>query len=502
MFTPLVRSGSRGICLSLALCSSLSSCLVIRHNLHPSFTKSHGARHFGRMGNSRLRAAVGEEALQVPTLEPRLIAERPELVKSHLNRRGATDQQFAAVDRIAELTVQRNKIAKHRDEALAIRKQLSPQIGRMMKEQDVDGAEALKKQVQEASERAKDLDAELEEVEAEQNSLFSELPNLLDSRVPNGSDETENELVSEWAEGLTLMDGGLWHDELATTLGGLKLEAAARISGARFSVLQGQVAQLERALINFFLDVHTAEHGYTELSVPLLVSRTSLEGTGQLPKFEEDLFKLTTTLSGQESYLIPTAEVPVTNLHRGEILSEETLPISYVTVTPCFRAEAGSHGRDTRGLFRQHQFYKVELVKITTPEQSDAEHEMLTAHAETILQKLKLPYRKMRLCAGDIGFSARHCYDLEVWLPAQQTYREISSCSNTGDFQARRMGLRYKAKSGKTKAKLCHTINGSGLAVGRTLVAILENYQQEDGSIAIPEVLQPYMRGLTSITPQ
>jgi seryl-tRNA synthetase len=288
------------------------------------------------------------------------------------------------------------------------------------------------------------------------------------------------------------------------------------------------VARLERALSNFFLDTHTAEaHGYTEVSTPQIVGRSALEGTGQLPKFEDDLFRLAEPLNGRDVFLIPTAEVPLTNLHAGEILPESRLPLAFVALTQCFRAEAGSYGRDTRGLIRQHQFAKVELVRITTAESSDAEHERLTEHAEACLRALELPYRKMRLCSGDIGFSARHCYDLEVWLPGQGAWREISSCSNCGDFQARRMSLRYRPalpaqdeggadaaggggkKGGGGKGKkaaapkpvLCHTINGSGLAVGRALVAVLENYAQEDGSVLVPAVLQPYMGGLTKIEP-
>jgi seryl-tRNA synthetase len=281
-----------------------------------------------------------------------------------------------------------------------------------------------------------------------------------------------------------------------------------QMSGARFVALKGDVARLERALAMFFVDLHTEQHGYTEVSVPYVVSRSALEGTSQLPKFEEDLFGIKTeshTCNGEDAFLIPTAEVPVTNLHRNQVLDEDDLPLSYVAWTPCFRAEAGSYGRDTRGLIRTHQFQKVELVKITTAESSDAQHEELTQHAEACLQALQLPYRKMRLCAGDIGFSARHCYDLEVWLPGPGEYREISSCSNTGDFQARRMALRYRPKSSnkkdKSKPVLCHTINGSGLAVGRALVAVLENYQRPDGSVEIPAVLRPYMGGKEIIKP-
>jgi seryl-tRNA synthetase len=308
----------------------------------------------------------------------------------------------------------------------------------------------------------------------------------------------------------------LWHDEIARNLDGVDIDAAAGISGARFSVLVGPIARLERALMQFFLDFHTSR-GYKEVSVPYIVSRSTLEGTGQLPKFEDDLFQVSHSVAGEDAFLIPTAEVPVTNLFRGQLLNSSDLPIHLVCLTPSFRAEAGSYGRDTRGLLRQHQFHKVELVKICSPESSPAEHEALTADAEAILQALQVPYRKVLLCSGDIGFSARKCYDLEAWLPGQQAYREISSCSNCYDFQSRRMSLRYRPapppvdpnapqdkQKGKGKPKKIstvypHTMNGSGVAVGRCLVAVLENFQQPDGSVLIPEVLRPYMGGLERI---
>jgi len=361
--------------------------------------------------------------------------------------------------------------------------------------------------VAKASAAAEAADERCAAIEAERSSLFNTLPNLLDPRVPDGDDEDANEQVGEWGCEGELPSDRQWHDEVATALGCLDTEAAAKLSGSRFAVLRGNLARLERALINLFVDMHVDQHGYTEVMVPYLVGASALQGTGQLPKFEEDLFKLAEPLNGREGYLIPTAEVPITNMHSGEILDESSLPRSYVAFTPCFRAEAGSHGKDTRGLFRQHQFHKVELVKVTTPEQSDEEHHRLVEHAEACLKALKLPYRKMRLCSGDIGFSARLCYDLEVWLPGQSRFREISSCSNCGDFQSRRMSLRYRpserdAKGKQKKPVLCHTINGSGLAVGRTLVAILENYQNDDGSISVPEVLRPYMGGLEVILPE
>jgi len=341
---------------------------------------------------------------------------------------------------------------------------------------------------------------------------LASLPNLLDDIVPDGEDESANELVNEWGDvnalpkelGWTDDFEPLWHDDVASNLGGWNSEAAVGMSGARFVSLTGSVARLERAISSFFLD-RANDRGYIEVSPPLVVSRSALEGTSQLPKFEDDLFKIVReshTCNGEDAFLIPTADVPLTNMHSNQILEEADLPLSYCALTPCFRAEAGSYGRDTRGLIRTHQFYKVEMVKITTPETSDEEHEKLTRHAGECLEELKIPYKKMRLCSGDVGFSAKHCYDLEAWLPSTQDYREISSCSNTGDFQARRMAMRYrpeakadaegeaaakkggkKKKAKKPKPVLCHTINGSGLAVGRTLVAVLENYQTPEGML-------------------
>lgn len=392
----------------------------------------------------------------------------------------------------------------------------------------VDEAKALSAK---AASDAEDAETELSEIEREVSYLLASLPNLLDDVVPDGDDDNDNEVVEFWGDKdalpaeLNWPDDfePKWHDDVASALDGWKSEEAVAMSGARFVALSGNVARLERAISTFFIDMHVSDHGYSEVSVPLVVSRTALEGTSQLPKFEDDLFKITPeshTCNGEDAFLIPTAEVPLTNMHRESILDESDLPISYVALTPCFRAEAGSYGRDTRGLIRTHQFGKVEMVKITTPETSDEQHELLTKHAQRCLERLKLPYRKVRLCSGDVGFSARHCYDLEVWLPGQEEYREISSCSNTGDFQARRMGLRYrptekapasasaeppsadggkkkkKKKAKKPKPQLCHTINGSGLAIGRTLVAVLENYQTPDGSVVVPEALRPYMGGM------
>ncbi len=325
--------------------------------------------------------------------------------------------------------------------------------------------------------------------------LLAVLPNLPDASVPVGADEAANVEIRRFGDAREFDFEPQDHVDLATNLGILELERATKITGARFAILNGAGARLSRALINFMLDVHTTEHGYTETLPPFLVNRNSLFGTGQLPKFEEDLFHLT---DERNFALIPTAEVPVTNYHAEEILDAADLPKYYTAYSPCFRSEAGSHGRDTRGLIRQHQFEKVELVKICLPEDSADEHEKLTNDAEKILQKLGLPYRTLVLSSGDMGFAAAKTYDIEVWLPSQNTFREISSCSNCTDFQARRMNLRFK-RAGNQKPEFAHTLNGSGLAVGRTWIAILENYQQADGSILIPNALRPYLNGLEKI---
>ncbi|HTJ97191.1 MAG TPA: serine--tRNA ligase, partial [Rhodocyclaceae bacterium] len=325
------------------------------------------------------------------------------------------------------------------------------------------------------------------------NAFVAVIPNLPHESVPEGKDEHGNVEVLRWGTPKTFDFPVKDHVDLGEALGGLDFETAVKVSGSRFSVMKGGIARLHRALAQFMLNTHTGEHGYTEVYVPYLVNPDSMFGTGQLPKFEEDLFRVPRS-DGTTLYLIPTAEVPVTNLVRDEILAAETLPIKYVSHTPCFRSEAGSYGRDTRGLIRQHQFDKVELVQIVHPEKSWEALEELTGQAEAILQKLELPYRKMALCSGDMGFSAAKTYDLEVWLPAQNTYREISSCSNFESFQARRMQTRFR--NDKNKPELVHTLNGSGLAVGRTLVAVIENYQNADGSITVPAVLRPYMGGV------
>jgi len=473
----------------------------------------------------------------ISALDARIVADNLPMVLSHLKSRRANVKTVEAAEKLSTLQSERVSMIVKRDEALSKRKKFSETVGKLMRnvknlsDEEIEELEAAKSGSSAAAEEASGVEEQLNAIEATVSELLSSLPNLLDDCVPEGDDDTQNELISTWGDTEDLPNElgwssaeesftPLWHDDIASNLDGWKGEQAVAMSGARFVALSGQVAKLNRAISSFFLDMHTNKHGYTEVSPPLVVSRTALEGTSQLPKFEEDLFKITPqshTCNGEDAFLIPTAEVPLTNMHRDSILEENDLPISYVALTPCFRAEAGSYGRDTRGLVRTHQFDKVELVKITDAESSDDEHELLTSHAQACLEALKLPYRKVRLCSGDIGFSARHCYDMEVWLPGQQMFREISSCSNTGEFQARRMGLRYrpkpkeeeaqksgggkKKKAKKPKPQFCHTINGSGLAVGRTLVAVLENYQQPDGSVVVPEVLRPYMGGLEVLTP-
>jgi seryl-tRNA synthetase len=344
--------------------------------------------------------------------------------------------------------------------------------------------------------RIRDLETELAEVERQRDALLLTLPNLPHESVPAGKSSSDNAEIKKWGTPPAFDFAPKPHWELGSALGILDFERATRMSGARFSVLFGAGARLARALINFMLDLHTREHGYREVEPPFLVNAAALTGTGNLPKFEQDLFKIA---GDWDLYLIPTAEVPLTNLHREEILDGRDLPLKYTAYTPCFRSEAGSYGADVRGLIRQHQFDKVELVKFTTPEQSHAELEGLTRDAETVLERLGLAYRRVLLCTGDMGFASAKTYDIEVWLPSQQTYREISSCSNTEAFQARRANIKFRG-GGTGKAEFVHTLNGSGLAVGRTLIAILENYQQKDGSIVVPGALRPYMDGRELIT--
>ena len=343
--------------------------------------------------------------------------------------------------------------------------------------------------------RIKELDAAIEAVQTQQNDWMLSIPNTPHASVPIGTSEEDNPVLHTWGQPRQFTFTPKEHWELAATLGGLDFDRGAKLAGSRFTVSWGWAARLERALVNFFLDVHTTEHGYTEILPPLMVNRKTMTGTGNLPKFEEDLFKLATW----DFFLIPTAEVPLTNLHAGEMLEESYLPQGFTAQTPCFRSEAGAYGKDTKGLIRQHQFTKVEMVRYAHPDRSYEELERMRGHAEALLQRLELPYRVITLCTGDMGFASAKTYDLEVWLPGQNKYREISSCSNCEDFQARRAGLRFKPEGGG-KPAFIHTLNGSGLAVGRTLVALLENGQQEDGSVVLPAALRPYMGGVERIT--
>ena len=412
-------------------------------------------------------------------------------------RKALGDRNFApdALDKFVELDIERRKVIAEADEVNRKRNIFSKEIGSLIQAGKKDEAAAIKTEVSGLKERQTVLEKLRDDADEEMRDLLAGLPNLPAEGIPVGPDETANVEIRKWGEPKEFQFEPKDHVDLGEALGILDIERATKITGSRFAILNGAGARLERALVNFMLNVHTTEHGYTETLPPFLVNRRSLFGTNQLPKFEEDLFHIK---DDRGFALIPTAEVPLTNYYAGEILDASALPKYLTAYTPCFRSEAGSYGRDTRGLIRQHQFEKVELVKLSLPENSDAEHEKLTADAERILQLLDLPYRTMLLSTGDMGFGARKTYDLEVWLPSQKTYREISSCSNCGDFQARRMDLRFR-RSGGAKPEFVHTLNGSGLAVGRTWIAILENYQQADGSIIIPEILQPYMNGLKKI---
>ena len=395
------------------------------------------------------------------------------------------------------LEAERKTLQTRTQDLQAQRNSLSKQIG-MLKGKGQDASEVMA-QVGALGDELKASETRLGELLDKFNAILATLPNIPDDSVPVGADETANVEMKRWGTPKTFAFEVKDHTDIGEGLNQLDFATAAKISGARFSLLKGGVARLHRALAQFMLDTHTEKHGYTEVYAPYLVNAASLFGTGQLPKFEEDLFKV---LRGDQDplYLIPTAEVPVTNIVRDEILALEALPLKLVCHTPCFRSEAGSGGRDVRGMIRQHQFDKVELVQIVHPDHSAAAHEELTGHAEAILEALELPYRRVVLCSGDMGFSAAKTYDLEVWLPAQNTYREISSCSNFAAFQARRMQARFR--NDKNKPELCHTLNGSGLAVGRTLVAILENNQQADGSVVVPPALRSYMGGLEVILPR
>ncbi len=422
-------------------------------------------------------------------LDSKLLRTEPEVVAANLARRGFK----LDVAHLQALEEQRKKWQIKVDELRNERNVNAKSVGKA-KAQGIDIAPLLK-QVEDLGQQLAAAEAEFNAVQAQMDQLAMGLPNMLQDSVPEGADETHNVEVRRWGTPREFPYAPLDHVALGEGLMMLDFTNAAKISGARFVVLHKHLARLQRALTQFMLDLHTSEHGYQELYVPYLVNAASLTGTGQLPKFSEDLFSLK---GEQDFFLIPTAEVPVTNMARDEIIEATALPLRYVAHTPCFRSEAGSAGRDTRGMIRQHQFEKVEIVQLVRPQDSAAAHEELTAHAEAILQKLELPYRVMALCAGDIGFGSSKTYDLEVWLPGQQKYREISSCSNFETFQARRMQARWRnPETGKPEP--LHTLNGSGVAVGRALVAVLENYQQPDGSIEIPAVLKPYMGGLERI---
>ncbi len=411
-------------------------------------------------------------------------------VKQMLVNRGSA----LTIDEFVELDARRRQLIGESEKNKALLNRVSPEIGALMKAGKKEEADGKRAEMKELKVTIETQEKELAEVEVKLSEVVTAIPNMPHSSVPVGG-ESANQEVSRWGEPREFSFEPKDHVDLGVALGILDQERAVKITGARFSVLNGLGARMERALINFMLDIHTQEHGYQEMLPPFIINAASLFGTGQLPKFEADLFKLT---DERGLYLAPTAEVPVTNYYRDEILDGAKLPISFTAYTPCFRSEAGSYGRDTRGLIRQHQFDKVELVKFTKPEESYAEHEKLTANAEVILQRLELPYRKVVLATGDMGAASAKTYDLEVWLPSQKTYREISSCSNFEAFQARRASIRFRREAG-AKPELVHTLNGSGLAVGRTWLAILENYQQEDGSIEIPKALRPYLGGLEVI---
>ncbi|GAA0608593.1 serine--tRNA ligase [Virgibacillus siamensis] len=408
-----------------------------------------------------------------------------ELVKEKLAHRG---EDLSELDKFGELDARRRELIAETEKMKAKKNEASKQISALKKEKK--DAEPAIKEMREVGEQISALDKELKEIQEKLNHMMLSIPNIPHETVPVGEDEDDNVEARKWGETPAFDFEAKPHWDIATDLDILDFERAAKVTGSRFVFYKGLGTRLERALISFMMDLHADEHGYTEMMPPQIVNRGSLTGTGQLPKFAEDVFKL----EEWDYFLIPTAEVPVTNFHRDEILSNDDLPKRYAAYSANFRSEAGSAGRDTRGLIRQHQFNKVELVHFTKPEESYETLEELTGHAEKVLQLLELPYRVMSMCTGDLGFTAAKKYDIEVWIPTQETYREISSCSNFEDFQARRAGIRFRREE-KGKPEFVHTLNGSGLAVGRTVAAILENYQQEDGSVAVPEVLQPYMGG-------
>ncbi|WP_342427648.1 serine--tRNA ligase [Paenibacillus sp. FSL L8-0158] len=413
-------------------------------------------------------------------------------VEKALQNRG---KSLDLINGFTDLDVSRRELLQESEGLKNRRNVVSGEVAKLKKNKE--NADDLIAEMRQVSDRIKELDEKVRELEVQIDELAMSIPNIPNETVPVGASEEDNVEIRRWSEPREFSFTPKAHWELAQDLDILDFEAAAKVTGSRFTFYKGLGARLERALINFMMDLHSSEHGYEEMLPPYIVNRDSLYGTGQLPKFEEDLFKLRDT----EYYLIPTAEVPVTNYHREEIMNAEQLPKYYVAYSSCFRSEAGSAGRDTRGLIRQHQFNKVEMLKLVHPDTSYEELEKMTNNAERVLQLLGLPYRVLALCTGDMGFTSAKTYDLEVWLPESGMYREISSCSNTEDFQARRANIRFRPDS-KAKPEFVHTLNGSGLAVGRTVAAILENYQQEDGSIVIPEVLRSYMRGIEVIAPK
>jgi len=425
-------------------------------------------------------------------LDVNFVRNNLDLVRARLEQRGFP---LETLDRFSELDERRRALVRERDELNATRNRESHEIGQLMKAGQKNEVESRRAAVREIGDRIAAAEAEVKQVETDLNHLMVALPNLPHESVPVGPDESANQEIARRGVPPSFDFEPRDHVDLAVALGILDLERAAKISGTRFAILTGQGARLERALINFCLELQTKRHGYEEVLPPFIVNAKTLFGTGQLPKFEADLFKLT---DERELYLIPTAEVPLTNIYAGEILDGANLPIKMAAYTPCFRSEAGSYGRDTRGLIRQHQFDKVELVKITRPEDSYDELESLTRDAEAVLEELGLAYRRVALSTGDLGFSSAKTYDIEVWLPSQNTYREISSCSNCEAFQARRASIRFRREQ-KSKPEFAHTLNGSGLAIGRLWLALLENYQQADGSVVIPEALRGYVGGIEKI---
>jgi seryl-tRNA synthetase len=424
-------------------------------------------------------------------LDIKFVRENPDTVRRAMDLKGEAGDLEGLLTRDAV----RRDLLRDVEELKQTRNRVSKEIGRAGA--DSAASEQKKEEMRKVNTQIKDLDDKLRLIDGEMELLLLGLPNIPDDAVPHGKNEEDNVEVRRWGKKPEFGFEPQAHWDIGANLGIIDFARAGKITGSRFALYTGAGAKLERALISFMLDLHTTEHGYREVFPPFMVNTASMTGTGQLPKFAEDAFKI----EGTDYFLIPTAEVPVTNMHRDEILEDDQLPICYAAYSACFRAEAGAHGRDTRGLIRQHQFNKVELVKFVKPEESFDELEKLTLNAEKVLQLLGLPYRVMLMCTGDLGFAAAKKYDLEVWLPAYDTYREISSCSNFTDFQARRSAIRYRPAVGK-KAQFVHTLNGSGLAVGRTVAAILENYQQEDGSVVIPAALRPYFGGQENIGPK